>query len=332
MNPKKSDYAIVLSCNPGYGFGMISTMNAMKYFGTDADWEVAYEGYTEDERTKISNAFPFNVNWTPVSELMSSVVDKRTTNKSPLNRMWLSYWLLPLKLLREKKYKAVCVIQADCFVFVNLDVYFKMAESGTIVSAEHAFAWMHVKDIEFGNDKSIWDRCMCPIFDNINFFGSEYIDLIDDIIKFQCEDPFKGEASHSVIALNRAVAKHGKKDKILGLDRNLWTCDHIWPTTRLRIGGKENEQVYNSLNIPLSAWHCRWWQKGRVLGEWRNNKDTILNNLNNKEHMSNVNNCEYNYNLVKSFMEKFNAMTPEVASGEYQHGSIARPKWEEGEE
>ena len=329
MNNKKSDYAIIVSCTPNYGFGMISTMNAQKYFKTDADWEVAYEGYTEEQREQISNTFPFNVNWTPVSDLMGDVVDKRTNQSEPLNRMWLSYWLLPLRLLREKKYKAVCIIQADCFVFVNLDVYFKMAEDGFIVSAEYAFTWIHAEDMAFGDDKTIWDRSMCPIFDNINFFNAEYIDLIDDIIKFQCEDSFKGEASHSVIALNRAVSKHGKKGKVLGLDRNIWTCDHIWPETMLRIHG---DHVYNSENISLRAWHCRWWQKGRCTGEWINNKTEIKLNADNAVYMEKMNRNENNFNIVKSFMERFNNMTPEVASKEYEHGPIVRPRYELGEE
>ncbi|MDP8265818.1 MAG: hypothetical protein P9M07_02595 [Candidatus Aceula meridiana] len=328
---KKSDYAIIISCNPGYGFGMISTMNAMKHFGTDADWEVAYEGYTEEERHKISGSFPFNVNWTPVSELMSTVVDNRSNKEiGPLNRMWLSYWLLPLKLLREKKYKAVCVIQADCFVFVNLDVYFKMAENGIIVSGEHAFSWIEAEDMPFGDDKAIWDRSMCAIFDNINFMNGEHIDLIEDIINFQCEDSFKGEANHSVIALNRAVCKHGKRGKILGLDRRLWTCDCIWPETDLRVG-PDGFKIYNSDNIPLSAWHCRWWQKGRCVAEFANNIEPIKQNSGNKDYMDTLDRNERNFNVVKSFMEKFNAMTPDVASEDFAHGAIVRPKYELGE-
>ena len=40
---RKSDYAFVITCNPGYGFGMIASMNAQNYFKTDADWEAIVE-------------------------------------------------------------------------------------------------------------------------------------------------------------------------------------------------------------------------------------------------------------------------------------------------
>ena len=166
---RKSDYAIIVSCNPGYGFGLMATMNAQNYFGTDADFEIAYDGYTEEERNAISNAFRFNVNWTPVNELMQVVVDKRTDKRAPLERFWLAYWLLAYKLLKEKKYKAVCVTQGDQFTFVNLDEYFKKAEEGYIISSHFNFSHISAENAPYGDDKAIWDRCMCPFFDSVNF-------------------------------------------------------------------------------------------------------------------------------------------------------------------
>lgn len=332
MEKKKSDYAIIVSCNPAYEFGMISTMNAMNYFKTDADWEVAYEGYTDQQREKISNAFPFRVNWTLISELLPMINDKRTVNKTALDKYWVSYWLLAHKVLKEKKYKAVCVIQADEFVFTNLDAYFKIAEAGILVNSEHAFTFFNAEDLPFGDDKAIWDRSMCHIFDAINFIGQEYTQMPMDIVHYQEEDPFKGESNHSVIALNRSVCKHGKKGKVLGLDRNLWVCDHIWPYTKLYIGAG-GVGVYNDRKIQLRGWHCRWWQEGRVKGEWKNNKDEIIKNYNqgNKEFMWWFDNKENNYGIVKSFMEKFNNMKPEIKSENYMKGKIKRPKFELGE-
>ena len=102
----KSDYAIIVVCNPAYSFGLISCMNAQNYFGTDADWEIAYEDFTEEERNKISSSFKFNVNWTHISELMGAVVDKITDQTYSLCRFWLSCWLLAHRVLKEKKYKA----------------------------------------------------------------------------------------------------------------------------------------------------------------------------------------------------------------------------------
>ena len=326
----KSDYAIVMSCTPGYGFGMISTMNAQNYFGTDADWEIAYEGYTDEQRKAISEAFPFHVNWTPVKELVKDVVDNRT-NRSPLNRFWLSYWLMAHKVLKEKKYKAVCVVQADEFVFTNLDVYFKIAESGILVCGEHANTLLKAEEMPFGDDRAIYDRSMCHIFDAINFIGHQYTQLPMDIVLFQTEDAFKRESNHSVICLNRSVCRHGKKGKILGLERLLWVCDSIWPRTRLHLGNT-GLKVYNDRNIRMYGWHCRWWQEGRVKGEWRNNRENIIKNKDNKKFMADFDNKEHNYNLVKSFMEKFNNMTPSIKSEVYMKGPIRRPRFENGED
>jgi len=329
LSKKKSDYAIVLSCNPGYGFGMMATMNAQKYFGTDADWEIAYEIYTDEERKAISDAFPFNVNWTPVSELMKEVNDRRTDNTGALEKMWLAYWLMALKVLKEKKYKAVCVIQADTFVFVNLDVYFKIAEAGILACSEYAFTWKNAEDLPCGDDKTVWDRYMAGVFDSVNFIGPQYIDLISDIIEFQCVNSFKGESSHSVIALNRAVAKHGHKDKVLRLDRRLWAGDCIWGDTVLRI---VNDRVYNSDNIQLSAWHCRWWQEGRVKSEWHAIRHGIqIGNKVTPGMIQTWDRADANYNFVKSFMERFNNMTPEVASPNHAKGFMVRPRYELGE-
>jgi len=314
---KKSDYAIVVSCTPGYGFGMVSTMAAQNHFGTDADWEIAYDYYTDVQREYITSVFPRNVNWTSVKSLIDEyVVDRRTDNSSPLDRMWLSYWLLAHKLLKEKKYKAVCVIQADEFVFVNLDNYFKMAEAGFLVCSEYPFNFYKANELPFGDDKGVYDRATASIFDAINFIGQEHTQLPLDIVNLQCEDSFNGESNHSVIALNRAVCRHGKKDKILSLEGRLWVCDSIWASTKLYT---VNDKVYNSLAIQLYGWHCRWWQEGRVAAELNSYKKEDESN---PEVMFMRENCEHNYIFTRDFMERFNEMIPEIKSLYYFKGPI----------
>lgn len=327
MKPK-SDYAIVISCNPGYGFGLISSMNAQDLFKTNADWEIAYEDYTEEQRNKISQAFNFNVNWTPISDLMTEVVDKRTDQSCPLNRFWLAYWLLAHRLLREKKYKAVCVIQADQFVGINLDVYFKIAEAGILVSTEYDFSYINAEDLPFGNDKAIWNRFQCGIFDGVNFLGQEHTVIPRQIVEFQCEDAFRDESNHSVIALNRAVCKYGSKDRILRLERHLWMCDSKWHTFKFIQHGN---RVYNDRMCQINGWHCRWWQIGRVAGEWLNHKTAILNNKNNSSYLSMYEIMEHNFNFLKSYMERFNSMKPEISSDCYTKGYMRRPRFELGE-
>lgn len=334
---RKSDYAFVITCNPGYSFGLIASMNAQMYFGTAADWEVAYEPYPNDlgllgkeHREKISEVFPFNVTWTPVVDLISTMtVDNRTDKRIPVEKFWLGYWLMAQKVLQEGKYKAVCVIQADVFPFVNLDVYFQIAERGIMVSSESAYSFINCAELPFGDDEKIWNRSQNSLFDALNFVGPEHINIVIDTVKMQLEDASKEENNYTVITLNRSVCKHGQKNKILGLEARTWCCDCIWDKYRLHLVG---DKVYNDAEIKINAWHCRWWQPGRVDHEWRANKEAVIHNKNNREFIARFDNQEHNYNLVKSFMERFNDMTPEIRSEEYLHGLIRRPRYELGEE
>jgi len=120
---------------------------------------------------------------------------------------------------------------------------------------------------------------------------------------------------------------------MLPLDKRLWVCDCIWPFIKLHISG-EGDRVFNDRNIQLRAWHCRWWQEGRSKGEWRNNKANIIKfyKENNEQQIEYFVNKEDNYNLVKSFMVRFNDMRPEVKSELYMKGKIRRPRYENGEE
>ena len=329
---KKSDYAIILSCNPGYGFGMIATMNAMKYYGTDADWEVAYEGFTPEYMDKVSNLFPFRVNWTPVSELMSSVIDRRTDLRAGLERMWLAYWLLADKLIKEQKYKAICVIQADQFVFVNLNDYFRQAERGIMFSSQYNFPKIPFHAVIFGNDKAIWDRGQCAFFDSVNILSttSSHASIPRQTVEFQCEDAFQGEANHSVIALNRAISKYGTKDNVRLLPGHLWGCDAEWGYGRYQLS-EDGDRIYYWNGEQTCSWHSRWWQIGRAEGEIIQMNRAIDQGIDTDEIQVIWDNHLHNYNLVKSFMERFNDMTPEVRSDWYLKGKIER-KLRKGEQ
>lgn len=303
-----SEHAIVMTCNPGYDFGMISTMNAQNYFGTDADFEIAYEGFSYEYRKKISEAFRFNVNWTPLESLIVDLPDRRTNPKEPLNRFWVGYWLLAYKLLKEKRYKSVCVTQADQFTFVNLDAYFALSRAGYLVCSEFDQNYLSVYDLPIGDDKAIWGREMCPIFDALIFLSQEYAELAMDIVRFQSEDPFKDESNHSVIALNRAVCRHGKKNKILGLAGRSWLLDRDWHSIRYQVLG---DSVWSNYNLQIKGWHSRWWQEGRAEADLRTVKDP-----------STIEKLKHNYNLVRDFMARFNDMRPEIKSEAYVKAEI----------
>jgi hypothetical protein len=294
-----SRHAICVSCNPGYGFGLISTMNAMAYYGTDADWEIGYEDFSEDYRKKVSDSFPFEVHWTPIQELMQSVVDKRTDQSTALERFWLGYWLLAHKVLKEKKYKAVAVTQADQFTFVNLNQYFKMAADGKVVSAEFHMNHRSAHTLPFGDDKAIWDRSQCAIFDNLNFLGQKHTELPIDIIHYQEEDAFRGESNHSVISLNRAVCRHCTEKDVVSLAGDCWSGDADWSFRRFEITANGDE-IWDTNGRQIKGWHARWWQLGRAHGEWTVHRPHVMSNSCSNEYLDQLDNLEHNMNVMMS--------------------------------
>ena len=296
------DHAFVISCNPAYAYGMIATMNAQEHFGTDADWEIAYEDFTKQDMALIGSAYKNKVSWTPISELMEDVVDNREpvfAKTYPLQRFWLSYWLLAKKLLKEKKYKSVCVIQADEFCFVNLDVYFKMADNGIFVSTQYPFNTLNASELPFGDDHAITGRYNMPLFDAINFLGKNHIGIADDAVKFQCEDPYKEESNFSVVALNRAACKHSSRDSILGLPGETWVCDSLWGRENFRAW---NDKILTGESLQINAIHHRWWDEGRVTAELKSQE---INPIMHRKVRNNI-------YAVRDFMHRFYMMKPQL--------------------
>jgi hypothetical protein len=331
MKPK-SDYAFVTGSSNAYSFGLISTMNAQNYFKTGADWEIVYDDYWNFEHlAKLSQAFPFNVTLhaqKPLNdELMNILIDKRNNKNIPFDP-WASYSFLAYKLLKEKKYKAICVLQADQFVFVNLDTYFRIAENGVLVTGEFPWSVVNVDEMPFGNDKGIWNRCMCGAFDSINFYGQMHAVHFIDLLNFQLEEPFKDESSHPMICHNRSICKNFDKNHVLGLDKELWVADNIWTNTKLNLTG---DKILNDCGCRINGWHSRIWEIGRISNEWEKNKDILTRDCKNPGTILVFDRLEHNYNLVKSFMERFNNMIPEIRADNYQKGFIKRPRYELGE-
>ena len=273
-----SKFAFVVTCNPAYEFGLKATMGAQRYFGTDADWEVGYDYFTDEQRA----AYPANVHWTHLKEL--AVTDRRTDRSCPLNEYWIGYWMLAYKLLTEGKYERVCVTQADQFTFVNLDNYFLQSK---MVSTYYPFSNIGV-NLPYGDDLAIWNRCQCGLFDSLNFVSHRHTDLVRDIINMQTEDAFKDEANHSVIALNRSVCRHLKYGDVIGLHGDEWVCDNLWGRGKMRV---EGDKVFMG-DAQMKGWHNRWWQPGRQEGELEQNPTT-------KDIQ------RHNYELVVNFMRRF---------------------------
>ena len=329
----KSEYAIIMASSKAYSFGLMASMNAQEFYGTNADWEIVYNTveHSQAEREKISSSFKFNVSWTPIKELTDTIKLERTDGATlePDGMGWgMSYWLLAHRLLTEKKYKAVCVLQADSFPFVNLDTYLRIAENGVLVTGEFAMTQSKVEDLPWGNDTIIVNRCQCPAFDSINFLGQPHAIVAKDTVDMAIVNNKVDEDAHPVITYNRAIARHCRREEVLGLDRHTWVCDNIWNDTILK---ESNNRIFNHLGIQICAWHARWWQYGRVNGEWENNRERLTNGKKHPDLLAGYERQEKNYTLVRDFMARFNNMKPEIASQLYVKDSLRRTRWEDGE-
>jgi hypothetical protein len=300
---KKSDYAFVLACNPGYGFGMLSTMNAQNYFNTNADWEIAYSGYSQEEREKISAYFPRCVTWTAQDELIQDIEDRRIVQGNGIHLQWLSGWILAHKLLKAKKYKAVCIIQADAFLFINLDTYFESASSRQLICSE--MYGYPISDFKYGdlrNNKLFW----FGIFDSLVFIGQDDFMLPFDFVKFHetidwyCslgDGPVyidKVESNPLFIEIMGRIANN----KIIGLNTLQWVGDTEYHLVKYSIDNEYRffRQIDSNI-IQLYGWHKRWWLK-----TYATRGPELFNN---------------NINLTISFMEMFNNMIPEISSKSY---------------
>jgi len=321
---RKSDYAFVAACNPGYWFALLSTMNAQNYFGTDADWEIAYDGFTDEDRDRISGMFPHVVNWTAGDLLCKEIEDKRLNKSNGLHFQWLSGWVLAHKVLKEKKYKAVCIIQADEFLFVNLNNYFEIASFGKLVCSE---VYGHkIKDFRYGdprNNRVFW----FGLFDGLVFIGQEDYLLPKEFLHFHetidrhCSFVEELVDIHKVESnpLFRDIMTRISNEDIIALNATQWCGDADYPSANYYI---ENDKVFRKYGediIQLYGLHRRWWQ-------WTNEHFLLeyggLLDLDDVDKIQKLDNVANNINLIKSFQERFNEMIPEIRSEEYVKGRL----------
>jgi len=305
MAKRKSDHAFVLACNPGYSFGMISTMNAQHYFGTDADWEVAYLDYPEEDRERISRLHPRNVNWTSHDELTKEINDHRIERGNGLHEQWLTGWVLAHKVLKEKKYKAVCIIQADEFMMVNLDGYFKIAEQGGLVCSEvlgHKVADFKYGDIR--NNRMMW----FGLFDGLVFIGQhdfmlprQFVDFherIDWYCNFKDDNIDYQRLESNPLFID--IMERAQEGEITALNGVQWCGDPDYHIAKYSVEGDNFFRELNGEKIQLYGWHRRWWLPFEVT-------HPIVRD---------------NVNVAKSFMERFNDMIPEMSSQLYVKGYV----------
>lgn len=288
----KNKFSFIVSINMGYMFSLISTMNAMKYFGTNADFHCIYIGVDQEFRDKVSNAFPFNVFWIPLSDFSGD------------DYFNVKYHYLFSDKFNDFDYDAVSIIDGDLFLCCNMNEYFEMIESRKFdfISATHKHSDLSVDYFKWDDYININDRSHCLFADFPAIFDfRKSFPFIGDWYHYTKNSG--GQISHPLIAMNRAVAKNFKKDKTLPLDGDIWVCDkNYW---RADYSFDNNLIMRNDFGI-VKAIHNRWWKDGRANAEIRNNRN-----------VPNVGIGIKNMNTIRDYMAKFNDMTPEVKADNY---------------
>lgn len=291
--------AFVVTISLGYMFSLNATINAMRYFGTDADFYILYEWQTPKELIEAyKKAFP-NTFWIPLDQWGSG---KRYNDN--YHKFFADKYDYALKIKDE--YDAVCIIDGDLFICCNVNEYFKMAAEGKFITAEYLYCGMPIDSFYSQSLDQIIDRCYCAFADLSVFINAKmHSKFLSDWLE-QTFIPILGtECNHPLIAMNRSIKKNIPKESFVVLDGNRWACDkNYWSVEYIRKGDK----LFNNLG-EVYAIHNRWWQPGRASGEWLANTNITSDN---KGQISGVDRAQNNMNVIVNYMEWFNDMTPET--------------------
>lgn len=291
-------HAFILTISTGYMFSLNATMNAMKHFGTNADFHVIYhEAVPQEYMDACSKAFPFKVFWYPIKQREEGLVYNDLYHAFFAEKYWIADQI-------KGDYDSLCIIDGDLFLCEDMTPWFEAAAiHKKFITADHKHCGMPVESLFKHNLEDIRDRNVASLADFPVFFdGKHHAQFIRDWYLFTFDHHVTDERSHPLIAFNRSIRKNVKLEDIVVLDGHHWVCDHnYWEVRYTERDGK----MYNP--EPVYAIHNRWWKEGRASNE-------IIANRNDSE---NFHNALHNFNSIRNFMAKFNAMTPETYWDDY---------------
>lgn len=298
-------YTFVVPVSRAFLFALNCTINAAKYFGTTAEFNIIYDDIDQEIRDSYSNSFPFKIRWYPLMELYNKL--PITATKHIPSKFWVTPWFLASRLLDE--YDSVCILQADEFLMTNVDSLFKMVANSDVVVATEYHVGYEAEDLPFGTTHSILNRERYSLYDQLVFCGKANKQILIDTYTQQCverwDESNRSEAHDPLCALNQACATYLDKIKIYGLDCNTWTWDKgAWSRRKLRydVGRKA---LYDE-DVRLHAMHTKWWLNGIIPAALERETD-----INSKEIIA------HNYNIEREIMVVFNEMTPATKNESY---------------
>lgn len=286
-------YAFTVSCSGGYLFGLLSAMNAMAEMGMKANWEIGYAGIDTEYCKRISDAFPFEVNWHYIPELNEG-------SNGYADKFWLATWKTTCKVI--DKYDAICHTQADHMPLCNMTSYFNaVAKSDVFVITEHFNYSASIEDL-YARSTPVVDRGQCALTDQFIFARSEHKIIFENVARLM-DTNLKGDMRHPVIILNNEVKEHVSFDNIIPLERHIWAYQKN--INRMKLSRK-GIKIITDRDVRVRGIHNRWWQKGRANSEIKNNigKDISISRA--------------NWNLIRDYMAEYNAKRPDIMVTDYE--------------
>lgn len=240
-----SNYAFFVAASSNYIPGLVAMFNSLKRIGNTHD-VVLISFRLPKEFIQGLDDYPFNI----------IVIESEGENQ--IHQTAIERFRVVCEF--GWKYDAVCLLDADMWIEANVDVFFKVASKGLIVTGSNGMiinfhiGYQEQYDVEL--DKADWPypqvHTTVPIFiDTRNF---DWFDLLYKSRRVDHWDDF--------LYLNILGIKLGKYKKMICMPPYAFTGIHHWqmkPETGviekgdLLLSGTE-EQIYMV--------HGKWWDKG----------------------------------------------------------------------
>jgi len=314
-------YAYISTISPGYMFAMNATLNANKYYGTNADVHLLYPNSVEKDPVEMAymkrceTAFPFKVKWIPKDDFGGDYFDAKYKYAATL----------------KDEYDSICIIDADLFICSDTTEYFeKSAKEDILITATRVrsgmkdkmcMTWDNPENIDSAPKSYFADF---PTFINPKF-GEKFLNDWHKGTNKDCRDVSKDKNYpanyfHPLMTMNRCICKLFKPEQTIALDGNFWDADFkIGWTDYIRKG----DIMVNDLGKRFYAIHNKWWKNGRA----RSDLKMPLRHKDNIEVNKRLDRFTKNINAIKDFMVWFNEMTPETKRDDYLKETIDRKKY-----
>jgi len=294
-------YSFVVSVSGGFMFPLNCTINAMKFCGTDAEFNIIYNGTPKEIRDAYTDAFPFKITWHDLNDLWSSL---NVTAKVQPNPYWVSTWYLASQLIDD--YDAIAILQADEFLMTNINSLFKMAaKTDVLIGTEYTLNPTEAEDLPFGTVKSLHDRGEYAFYDQLVICGKANKQIFIDTYQQQIVDPWENnfpsqEIQDPLCALNQAISTHLSPARVFGLDAQVWAYDDYHFYFKLQYDANL-KRLYNDRKIRLHGIHTKVWSGGVI--------NYAIQGFKRDGQLEKAELLSQNYTLERAVMLEYNNMT-----------------------